>query len=226
MSARAGAITRSCYAPCRSPRCRVPASWSRPMPRPRRSSHLIAGMVELVRQRKLSSLHVNFPHDEDFAAFAEAGFLQRIGQQFHWTQRGLPRFRRLSRGAQFAQAQGGQEGAARGAGRRHRDRPADRLRPHRKGLGRVLPALPRHHRPQMGFGLPDPPLLLDDRRADARQRRAVHGAARAPTTSPAPSTFSAATRSTAATGGRTANTASCISSAAITGRSSSPSSAA
>src|SRR5713226_7046365 len=44
------------------------------------SSHLVAGMVELVRQRKLSSLHVNFPGPEDFAAFGEAGFLQRVGQ--------------------------------------------------------------------------------------------------------------------------------------------------
>jgi predicted N-acyltransferase len=48
-------------------------------------SHLIAGMIELARQRKLSSLHVNFPQADEFEAFAEAGFLQRIGQQFHWT---------------------------------------------------------------------------------------------------------------------------------------------
>jgi len=55
-------------------------------------SHLIAGMIELARQRKLSSLHVNFPQGEDFAAFAEAGFLQRIGQQFHWTNQGYRDF--------------------------------------------------------------------------------------------------------------------------------------
>ena len=55
-------------------------------------SHLIAGMVELARQRKLSSLHVNFPGEEDFAAFAESGFLQRIGQQFHWTNQGYRDF--------------------------------------------------------------------------------------------------------------------------------------
>jgi len=55
-------------------------------------SHLIAGMIELARRHKLSSLHVNFPHDEDFAAFAEAGFLQRIGQQFHWTNQGYRDF--------------------------------------------------------------------------------------------------------------------------------------
>ena len=55
-------------------------------------SHLIAGMVELARQRKLSSLHVNFPQADDFVAFAEAGFLQRIGQQFHWTNEGYRDF--------------------------------------------------------------------------------------------------------------------------------------
>src|SRR5437764_12362841 len=55
-------------------------------------NNLLAGMVELVHQRKLSSLHVNFPHDEDFAAFGEAGFLQRVGQQFHWTNNGYRDF--------------------------------------------------------------------------------------------------------------------------------------
>ncbi len=55
-------------------------------------SHLIAGMIELARQRKLSSLHVNFPEADEFAAFAEAGFLQRIGQQFHWTNQGYRDF--------------------------------------------------------------------------------------------------------------------------------------
>jgi len=55
-------------------------------------SHLIAGMIELARQRKLSSLHVNFPQADEFEAFAEAGFLQRIGQQFHWTNQGYRDF--------------------------------------------------------------------------------------------------------------------------------------
>jgi uncharacterized protein len=54
--------------------------------------HLIAGLVELARQRKLSSVHVNFPEDEDFALLAEAGFLQRVGQQFHWTNQGYRDF--------------------------------------------------------------------------------------------------------------------------------------
>jgi predicted N-acyltransferase len=54
--------------------------------------NLIAGMVELVRQRKLSSLHVNFPESGDFEAFGEAGFLMRIGQQFHWSNNGYRDF--------------------------------------------------------------------------------------------------------------------------------------
>ncbi|MGE5271474.1 MAG: GNAT family N-acetyltransferase [Thiohalocapsa sp.] len=54
--------------------------------------NLIAGMVELARQRKLSSLHVNFPQEEDFTALGEAGFLQRVGQQFHWTNDGYRDF--------------------------------------------------------------------------------------------------------------------------------------
>src|SRR2546421_583474 len=54
--------------------------------------HLIAGMIELTRQRQISSLHVNFPEIADFEAFGEAGFLPRIGQQFHWTNDGYRDF--------------------------------------------------------------------------------------------------------------------------------------
>jgi len=39
-----------------------------------------------------TSLHINFPDDEDFAALGEAGFLQRVGQQFHWTNEGYRDF--------------------------------------------------------------------------------------------------------------------------------------
>ncbi len=59
---------------------------------PETKSHLIAGMVELARQRKLSSLHINFAETGDEAAFIEAGFLQRMGQQFHWTNDGYRDF--------------------------------------------------------------------------------------------------------------------------------------
>jgi len=54
--------------------------------------HLVAGMVELARTRKLSSLHVNFPEERDFEAFEKSGFLPRIGQQFHWANDGYSDF--------------------------------------------------------------------------------------------------------------------------------------
>jgi uncharacterized protein len=59
---------------------------------PETKAHLIAGMVELTRQRNISSLHVNFAESGDEAAFEEAGFLKRMGQQFHWTNDGYGDF--------------------------------------------------------------------------------------------------------------------------------------
>src|SRR4051795_9996309 len=55
-------------------------------------SHLIAGMIELARQRKLSSLHINFPEPAEADALEAAGFLKRVGQQFHWTNEGYATF--------------------------------------------------------------------------------------------------------------------------------------
>src|SRR5258707_8614300 len=59
---------------------------------PETKAHLIAGMIELARQRKLSSLHVNFPDAAEADALEEAGFLKRIGQQFHWSNDGYREF--------------------------------------------------------------------------------------------------------------------------------------
>ena len=53
---------------------------------------LVAGLLELARQRKVSSLHVTFCTEPEWQAFGEAGFLQRMGQQFHWTNRGYGSF--------------------------------------------------------------------------------------------------------------------------------------
>src|SRR5437763_10296455 len=55
-------------------------------------SHLIAGMVELAKQRKLSSLHINFPEPAEADALEAAGFLKRVGQQFHWENDGYGDF--------------------------------------------------------------------------------------------------------------------------------------
>jgi len=64
----------------------------RPGTPPEAREHLLAGMVELVNRRQISSLHVNFPETADAAAMIEAGFLQRLGQQFHWTNDGYRDF--------------------------------------------------------------------------------------------------------------------------------------
>jgi predicted N-acyltransferase len=53
---------------------------------------LIAGLVEFTRQRGISSLHINFPEDSDAETLFEAGFLKRMGQQFHWTNAGYKDF--------------------------------------------------------------------------------------------------------------------------------------
>ncbi|MHA1537347.1 MAG: GNAT family N-acetyltransferase [Alphaproteobacteria bacterium] len=53
---------------------------------------LIAGMLEAARQSKMSSLHVTFPSEEEAMALEEAGFLIRMGQQFHWENQGYAGF--------------------------------------------------------------------------------------------------------------------------------------
>ncbi len=55
-------------------------------------AYLVAAMVELAARRRVSSLHVNFPDAADARALTEAGFLQRMGQQFHWTNDGYHDF--------------------------------------------------------------------------------------------------------------------------------------
>jgi hypothetical protein len=53
---------------------------------------LIAAMVELARRHKVSSLHVTFPTETEWTQFGDAGFLQRVGQQFHWQNDGYKDF--------------------------------------------------------------------------------------------------------------------------------------
>jgi uncharacterized protein len=68
------------FTPVPGPRLMV-----RPDAPPETRAQLIAAMVELAKRRRISSLHVNFPEPTDLEALTEAGFLQRLGQQFHWT---------------------------------------------------------------------------------------------------------------------------------------------
>ena len=53
---------------------------------------LIAGLMELARQHKVSSLHITFPTEGEWDHLGDAGFLQRIGKQFHWENRGYDSF--------------------------------------------------------------------------------------------------------------------------------------
>ncbi len=53
---------------------------------------LIAAMVELTRRLGISSLHVTFPTARDAKRLAEAGFLIRLGHQYHWHNRGYGSF--------------------------------------------------------------------------------------------------------------------------------------
>ncbi len=55
-------------------------------------AHLVAGMVALARRLRVSSVHVNFAEEDDVKALSEAGFLERLGQQFHWTNPGYRDF--------------------------------------------------------------------------------------------------------------------------------------
>src|ERR1700757_1635601 len=43
--------------------------------------HLLAGMIELTKRRRISSLHVNFPASAEAEALTQAGFLQRLRPQ-------------------------------------------------------------------------------------------------------------------------------------------------
>ena len=63
-----------------------------PQAPPQAREHMIAAMVELASRRRISSVHVTFPERADAKSLTEAGFLQRIGQQFHWTNPGYADF--------------------------------------------------------------------------------------------------------------------------------------
>src|SRR5246500_5349149 len=80
-------LSASPFTPVPGPRLMVHAGAP-----PETRAHLIAAMIELAKRRRISSLHVNFPESTDLEALTEAGFLQRMGQQFHWTNAGFRDF--------------------------------------------------------------------------------------------------------------------------------------
>src|SRR5258708_9858498 len=59
---------------------------------PDTAAALIAAMLEMARRHKVSSLHVTFPTEGESRHLAGEGFLQRMGQQFHWLNDGYQSF--------------------------------------------------------------------------------------------------------------------------------------
>ena len=98
-----------------------------------------------------------------------AGFLQRTDQQFHFVNEGYRDFDDFLAALASRKRKAIRTERARRAGRRHRDRPADRQRHHRGGTGTPSSRFYMDTGvAQMGPALPQPPLLLADRRAHGR----------------------------------------------------------
>ncbi|BAE52262.1 Uncharacterized protein conserved in bacteria [Paramagnetospirillum magneticum AMB-1] len=53
---------------------------------------LAASMVDLARRLGVSSVHVTFPGGDEYEGLGEAGYLQRLGSQYHWTNPGYQSF--------------------------------------------------------------------------------------------------------------------------------------
>ena len=53
---------------------------------------LVAALLELARQRTVSSLHITFCTQAEQELLGEQGFLRRLGKQFHWHNRGYETF--------------------------------------------------------------------------------------------------------------------------------------
>ena len=56
------------------------------------AEYLIAAMIEVAQARKVSSIHVTFPLRAEWERLGRAGFLQRLGRQFHWENDGYDNF--------------------------------------------------------------------------------------------------------------------------------------
>ena len=87
-SAPAGGITRSCrwpspFSPVPGPRLLV-----RGVPR----GALAGALAQACAELDLSSVHATFCTEEDWQALGEAGWLQRLGTQFHWENAGYADF--------------------------------------------------------------------------------------------------------------------------------------
>jgi len=75
----------------------TPATGRRLLARPgvfqeQTEDQLTAGIVELARQLKVSSVHLTFLEKTQWARLGALGFLQRTDQQFHWINEGYETF--------------------------------------------------------------------------------------------------------------------------------------
>jgi len=51
-----------------------------------------AGLIQACQQLKMSSVHITFCQEAEWTALGEAGWLQRMGTQFHWQNHGYASF--------------------------------------------------------------------------------------------------------------------------------------
>jgi len=65
----------------------TPAQGPRLLAAPSHKLNLAAALRQVTAQLGASSLHVNFITDDDRKTFASAGFLSRMGEQYHWFNR-------------------------------------------------------------------------------------------------------------------------------------------
>jgi predicted N-acyltransferase len=80
------AIIRSSRRRCPSARCRGRACSAGP------AAQFPLGLVQACQQLDLSSVHVSFCEEAEWEALGAAGWLQRIGTQFHWSNAGYTSF--------------------------------------------------------------------------------------------------------------------------------------
>jgi predicted N-acyltransferase len=76
------------FTPATGPRLLAPSGTGREAA----EDMLLAGAVELTRRHNVSSLHITFMPQRQWARAADLGFLQRTDQQFHWFNRGYGSF--------------------------------------------------------------------------------------------------------------------------------------
>ena len=141
---------------------------------------LAAGLLELCRRHEASSVHVTFMPEPECAYLATHGFLRRTDQQFHWENAGYATFDAFLEALSSRKRKTIKRERRDGAGERHQRALADRQRPDRGGLGRVLRLLHGDRLAQMGPALSHPRVLFADRPEHGRPHRAHHGEARRP----------------------------------------------